>query len=282
MDYIDRENDLGIRYPELIFELFNEVSAILVHEYKWKKDSEVQNTLVKITNPSTFGKQFPNIKINIYVDFNGKYSKKYKMAIWDIIVLVDVEDGYYIEGFDDFYDIEGSLDFKEVVSAFKLARLNLFDRGYKYIYTETRDLKIKRKDINKIDETTNEWFNTNGQEYFELRFGYSSYDKRGYQRERYNYDYRKSWDDFWKNFGGGSRNSYGGDSHKQTYATNWWSVLGFANVPTNYNEIKTAYRKLVLKYHPDRTTNEAEKKVNEEKLKEINSAFAQAEKYFKR
>lgn len=52
-------------------------------------------------------------------------------------------------------------------------------------------------------------------------------------------------------------------------AKDYYNILGIDKNATQ-DEIKSAYRKLVLKYHPDITKNKA----NEEKLKELNEAYA--------
>lgn len=56
------------------------------------------------------------------------------------------------------------------------------------------------------------------------------------------------------------------------------------DVPKNASddEIKKAYRKLASKYHPDKVTDEAEKKVVEAKFKEIKDAFEKIETADKR
>lgn len=54
-----------------------------------------------------------------------------------------------------------------------------------------------------------------------------------------------------------------------------YSVLGVSREATE-EELKTAYRKLVKKYHPDRFTDPDQKKRAEEKMKEINEAYDRA------
>jgi len=51
---------------------------------------------------------------------------------------------------------------------------------------------------------------------------------------------------------------------------NYYQILGVRKNATA-EEIKKAYRKLALKYHPDRTKGD---KAAEEKFKEINEAYA--------
>lgn len=57
-------------------------------------------------------------------------------------------------------------------------------------------------------------------------------------------------------------------------AKNYYEILGVSKT-ASADEIKSAYRKLVVKYHPDHfaTASEAEKKAAEDKLKEINHAY---------
>ena len=58
---------------------------------------------------------------------------------------------------------------------------------------------------------------------------------------------------------------------------NPYIVLGVSESSTR-EEIKTAYRKLVKKYHPDRFLDEFEKKTATERLAEINEAYTIIEK----
>ena len=52
--------------------------------------------------------------------------------------------------------------------------------------------------------------------------------------------------------------------------TDYYKVLGVAKTSTA-EEIKKAYRKLAMKYHPDKTKGD---KVSEEKFKKISEAYA--------
>ena len=56
---------------------------------------------------------------------------------------------------------------------------------------------------------------------------------------------------------------------------NFYEILG-VNQNASPEEIKNAYRKLALQWHPDRWANKGEKEKNqaEEKMKEINQAYA--------
>src|SRR4030067_1121566 len=53
-------------------------------------------------------------------------------------------------------------------------------------------------------------------------------------------------------------------------AKNYYTILG-VNKNASDEEIKRAYRKMAMKYHPDRNPN---KKEAEERFKEINEAYA--------
>lgn len=52
----------------------------------------------------------------------------------------------------------------------------------------------------------------------------------------------------------------------------YYAVLGISKSASD-DEIKTSYRKLASKYHPDKVTGDEEKKVAEEKFKEIKEAY---------
>ena len=55
---------------------------------------------------------------------------------------------------------------------------------------------------------------------------------------------------------------------------NYYDILGVADTASQ-EEIKKAYKKMAIKYHPDKQTNktEEEKKTYEEKFKEISEAY---------
>src|SRR5438445_12416160 len=53
----------------------------------------------------------------------------------------------------------------------------------------------------------------------------------------------------------------------------YYDVLG-VDKNANDDELKKAFRRLARQYHPDTQTSEQEKKVAEEKFKEINEAYA--------
>ena len=46
-------------------------------------------------------------------------------------------------------------------------------------------------------------------------------------------------------------------------------------------ELKSQYKKLVKKYHPDLSKNEHDKKIKEEKFKQINDAYQKIDKFLK-
>jgi len=54
---------------------------------------------------------------------------------------------------------------------------------------------------------------------------------------------------------------------------NYYEILQIEKTATK-EEIKKAYRKLAMKYHPDRASNEEDKKKFEEEFKKINEAYA--------
>jgi len=63
----------------------------------------------------------------------------------------------------------------------------------------------------------------------------------------------------------------------------YYAILGLSP-GADFSEIKTAYRKLSMKYHPDKVGHLGEefKKVAEEKMKEINSAYEYLKRKFAR
>jgi DnaJ-class molecular chaperone len=63
--------------------------------------------------------------------------------------------------------------------------------------------------------------------------------------------------------------------------SDYYSILGVAKGATD-DDIKKAYRKLASKYHPDKVTDEAEKKKVEAKFKEAKEAFEALETAEKR
>jgi len=58
---------------------------------------------------------------------------------------------------------------------------------------------------------------------------------------------------------------------------NPYEILGVSQ-NSSEDEIKKAYKKLALEHHPDKFTDENEKKLHEEKFKEINEAYQQITK----
>ncbi|SBT72743.1 40 kDa heat shock protein, putative [Plasmodium ovale] len=63
--------------------------------------------------------------------------------------------------------------------------------------------------------------------------------------------------------------SFGNTSQK---TQDYYSILGVPRDATE-NDIKKAYRKLAMKWHPDKHVDEADKKVAEEKFKSISEAY---------
>ena len=85
-------------------------------------------------------------------------------------------------------------------------------------------------------------------------------------------------------YGGGSQGgSYGGASGPAADPEDqYYAVLGL-EPGASFDEIKKAYRKLVVQYHPDKVSHLGDefKKVAEEKMKEINVAYDYFSKRFK-
>lgn len=86
----------------------------------------------------------------------------------------------------------------------------------------------------------------------------------------------------YNNYNGRSRGSssgYQGSAHQSSsyysQPSDWdYTLLGLTKTATN-DEVKKAYRKLAMKYHPDRLTekSEAEKKTASKKFEEITAAY---------
>lgn len=55
--------------------------------------------------------------------------------------------------------------------------------------------------------------------------------------------------------------------------TDLYSILNVSKT-ASFEDVKRAYKKLAIKYHPDKCRNDNEKKENEDKFKEINQAYS--------
>ena len=82
--------------------------------------------------------------------------------------------------------------------------------------------------------------------------------------------YRFSSDDFFNDSRFNNQNA----SQSQTTYKDWYSVLGVTSQATD-DEIKKAYRKLILKYHPDKVTTDdpVEKEKATKRFREVQEAY---------
>ena len=62
------------------------------------------------------------------------------------------------------------------------------------------------------------------------------------------------------------------------YNTEWWKVLEFSSMPTDFASVKKRYRELAFKYHPYKNPNN---KTAEETMKKINDAYDKAKQYYR-
>ena len=99
----------------------------------------------------------------------------------------------------------------------------------------------------------------------------------------------RAWGSSGRSYGGSSQGSggsygggWGGSASTANQEDQYYAVLGL-EPGASFEEIKKAYRKLVVQYHPDKVSHLGDefKKVAEEKMKDINVAYDYFSKRFK-